>query len=226
MIQDWGLATTQALQGAWQGFLNFIPDLIAAIIVFVIGWFVACGIGKLISELLVRLKFNRIFERGGWKDALEKAEFKVNPSEFIGAICKWILVVVFLMIAADILKWTGFVLLLQKIISWLPNLVIAIAIFIVAIVVADILEKIIKAAVKKIGVSYVNFLGAAARWGIYIFAGLIILRQLGVTPTIIDTFVIGLVGMVALALGLAFGLGGKDAAAKLIQEAKQKISEK
>ena len=226
MVLDWGTVTLQALQSAWQGFLNFIPILIGAIIVFVIGWFIALGIGKLIAEILARLKFNKLFEKTGWKGALEKAELKVNPSEFIGAICKWILVIVFLLAAVEILGFVQFANFLRSVIGWLPNLVVAIAIFVVAIILADILEKIVRAGVKKLELGYAEFLGAAVRWAIYIFAGLAILLQLGVTPTIINTLVIGFVGMIALALGLAFGLGGKEAAAKLIEKIGEKISER
>ena len=226
MVLDWGTVTLQALQSAWQGFLNFIPVLIGAIIVFVIGWFIALGIGKLIAEILARLRFNKLFEKTGWKGALEKAELKVNPSEFIGAICKWILVIVFLLAAVEILGFVQFANFLRSVIGWLPNLVVAIAIFVVAIILADILEKIVRAGVKKLELGYAEFLGAAVRWAIYIFAGLAILLQLGVTPTIINTLVIGFVGMIALALGLAFGLGGKEAAAKLIEKIGEKISER
>lgn len=226
MVGDWSIITVQALQSAWQLFLVFIPKLLGAFIVFVVGWFIAIGLGKLVAGILVRLKFNQIFERTGWKEALEKAELKVNPSEFIGAIFKWILVIVFLSAAVDVLELTQFAVLLNRLIGWLPNLIVAIAIFIVVIVIADIIEKIVKASVKKIGVDYVEFFGVVSRWGIYIFAGLMILAQLGVAPAIVNAIVFGFVGMLALAFGLAFGLGGKDAAAKLIEELKEKISEK
>jgi hypothetical protein len=226
MLLDWGTVTLQALQSAWQGFLNFIPVLIGAIIIFVIGWFLALGVGKLISEILTRIKFNRLFEKTGWKESLEKAELKVNPSEFIGAICKWILVIVFLLAAVEILGFVQFANFLRSVISWLPNLVVAIAIFVVAIILADILEKIVRAGVKRLELGYAEFLGTVVRWAIYVFAGLAILLQLGVTPTIINTLVIGFVGMIALALGLAFGLGGKEAAAKLIDKIGEKISER
>ncbi len=226
MIQDWTTITIQALQDAWQSFLIFVPKLLGALIIFVIGWFIAIGIGRLVAEILVRLKFNQIFERTGWKDALEKAELKVNPAEFIGAIFKWILVIVFLSAAVDVLELSQFAVLLNRLIGWLPNLIVAVAIFVVAIIVADIIEKVVRASVKKIGVDYVGFLGTISRWGIYIFAGLTILSQLGVASAITNAVVFGFVGMLALALGLAFGLGGKDAAAKIIEELKEKISEK
>jgi len=224
MIMDWYQITIEAFQRLWLGILNFIPGLIAAIIVFVIGWLIASAIGKLISQVLIRLKFNRLFEKADWREALEKAEIKVNPAEFIGGICKWILVIVVLLISVEILGLTQFAVLLNKLISWLPNLVVAIAIFVVAITVADILDKVIRASVKKIGIKYVGILGTIVRWAIYVFAGLAILVQLGVAPALINTLIVAFFGMIALALGLAFGLGGKDTAAKLIEDLREKIS--
>jgi hypothetical protein len=101
---------------------------------------------------------------------------------------------------------------------------VAILIFVVAVILTDILEKLIKASVKKMGIGYVGLIGTAARWAIYIFALLAILDQLGVATTIVDALVTGFVGMVAIAFGLAFGLGGKDAASNLIEDFKRKIS--
>lgn len=225
MIQDWSTLTILALQETWYSLLNFIPNLIGAIIVFVIGWFIAIGVGKLIAEVLARLKFNKIFERTGWKEALEKAELKVNPSEFVGAIFKWILVIVFLLVAVEILGLPQFAIILNRLIGWLPNLVVAIAIFVVAVIVADILDKVIRASVQKIGVKYVGTLGAITRWAIYVFSGLAILVQLGVAQALINTLITTLLGMIALALGLAFGLGGKDAASQIIEDIRKKISD-
>jgi len=225
MAQNWYLITYESLLGLWQGFLKFIPSLLAAIIVFVIGWLIAEAISKIVSRILKVLKLDQIFERANWREALETAEIKVNISEFIGGICKWVFVIVFLSVSVEILGLTQFASVLNRLISWLPNLVIAVAIFVVAVIVADILNRIIRASVKKIGVKYGGFLGALIRWAIYIFSGLAILLQLGIAPAVIQSIIVGFVGMIALALGLAFGLGGKDAAARLIEDLKKKISE-
>jgi len=214
-----------ALYSAWENIVLFIPNLLAAIIIFIIGWILATWIGKLVAGILNKAKFNSIFEKTGWKEALEGADIKVEPSGFIGAICKWILVVIFLMIATDIMGWFTFAGVLASIIAWIPNLIVSIIILIVAIVIADIIEKLVKVSTKKMGVNFVNFLGVVVKWGIYVFAGLAVLLQLGVAPRIVEVLIIGFVGTLALSLGLAFGLGGKDAASRLIEEAKRKISD-
>ncbi|MCK9447336.1 hypothetical protein M0Q50_10850 [bacterium] len=226
MIQDWSLITMQALQGAWEEMLLFLPSLLAAIIIFILGWFIAIWIGKLVAQVLNKLKFDSLFEKTGWKDALSNADVKVEPSGFIGAICKWILVVVFLMIVTEIMGWVAFAGLLGKIIAWMPSLLVAIIILVVAIIISDIVEKLVKVSTKKMGVSSVNFLGSVVKGAIYIFAGLAVLLQLGITPKIVEVLVMGFVGTLTLALGLSFGLGGKEAAGRIIEEARRKMSDK
>ncbi|MFA5714792.1 MAG: hypothetical protein WC998_03570 [Candidatus Paceibacterota bacterium] len=226
MIQDWSLITTQALQGAWQDILLFLPNLLAAIIIFILGWFVAIWIGKLVAQILNKLQFDSLFEKTGWKEALNNADVKVEPSSFIGAVCKWILVIIFLMIVTDIMGWMAFAGLLASIVAWLPNLLVAIIILVVAIIIADIVEKLVKVSTKKMGVGSVNFLGVVVKWAIYIFAGLAVLLQLGITPKIVEVLIMGFVGTLTLALGLSFGLGGKEAASRLIEEARRKMSDK
>lgn len=223
LVQTWAEITTIALQNLWQGFIAFVPELFGAIIIFILGWFFALGIGKLIAEILARLRFNKIFEKASWQSVLEKAEIKVNPSDFVGTICKWILVIVFLLVSVEILGFVQFAAFLKSVVAWLPNLLVAVAIFVVAVILADIFEKIVRATVKKIELSYGEFLGVAVRWAIYIFAALAILLQLGVTPTLINTLIIGFVGTISLALGLSFGLGGKDVAAEILQELRKRL---
>jgi hypothetical protein len=225
MIEEWYKITYDSLLGIWRGFLNFIPDLLAAIIIFIIGWFIAEVIGKIVARILRVLKLDQIFERAKWKEALEAAEIKVKISDFIGEICKWVLVIVFLSVSVEILGLIQFASLLNRLIAWIPNLIVAVAIFVVAVIVADILNRLIKASVQKIGLKYGGFLSALVRWAIYIFAGLAILDQLQVSRNLINTLIMAFFGMIALAFGLAFGLGGKEAAARLIEDLKKKISE-
>jgi len=225
MIVDWYSITYHALQGLWLGFVALVPKIIGALIVFIIGWFIAIGVGKLVTEILKQLKFNRIFEKGAWKDALERAEFKVDASGFIGAIFKWVLVIVFLMAAVDILGFTQFAALLKSILGYLPNVIVAALIFVVAVIIADIVEKIVRAAVEGVKVGYGNLVGAIVKWSIWIFAILAILVQLGIAKELITTLFTGLVALIVISAGIAFGLGGKDTAAEILADLRKKLRE-
>jgi len=225
MVLDWADVTIQALQNLWQGFLSFIPVLLGAIIIFVIGWFFAVLIGKIITEILKRLKFNQIFEKGTWKTALEKAEIKVDAAGFIGAIIKWVLVIAVLQIAVGILGWTDFAVLLGKVIDYLPNVIVAALIFVVAVIVADILEKVVVAAAESVRFTYARFAGTIVKWAIWIFAILAILRQLVIAPELVETLFNAIVYGVVAIFVIAFGLGGKDVAAEMLQDLKGKLKE-
>lgn len=207
MILDWADVTILAFQNLWQGFLNFIPILIGAIVVFVIGWFISVGVGKLITEILKKAKFDQIFEKGGWKTALAKAEIKVDASGFIGAIVKWILVIVFLLAAVEILGLPQFADFLRGVLGYLPNVVVASLIFVVTVIVVDIIEKLVRASVESIKVGYGQVVSAIVRWSIWIFAILAILHQLGIARPFMEILFTGLVAMLVISLGIAFGLG-------------------
>lgn len=217
MIQDWSNITLSALQDLWYGFANFIPKLIGALIVFVVGWFIAVWLGKLVAEILKRVKFDKIFEKTKWEEAMNKAEFKMSMSGFIGGLVKWVLVVVFLLAAVEILGMTQFAGFLKDIMAWLPNVVVAAAIFVVAVILADILEKLVKAVLGKMDIRYVNWIGSMVRWSIWIFAILAALSQLGIGSNIIQILVTGFVALVVISGGLAIGLGSKDTAKGIIE---------
>lgn len=225
MILDWYSVTIQALQNLWQAFLSFVPVLIGAIIVFVIGWFISIGAGKVITEVLKKLRFNQIFEKGGWKGALEKAEIKVDASGFIGAIVKWVLVIVFLLAAVEILGLGQLAGFLGEVLTYLPNVIVAALIFVVTVIVVDIVEKVVRVAVESIKVGYGQMVSAVIKWSIWIFAIIMILYQLGIGRPFMETLFTGLVAMLVISLGIAFGLGGKEVAAEILQDLKRKLKE-
>lgn len=226
MIQDWSNITLYSLQKLWEGFLDFIPSLLAALIIFTIGWFVAILIGKLITEVLRKLKFNQAVERGSWDESLAKANIKVDASEFLGAIVKWILVIVFLQAAVGILGWMQFAGILGKLIDYLPNVVVAVLIFAVTVIIADIIEKVIRVSTERAKVGYGQMISAIVKWAIWIFAIMIILEQLNIGGILPQAIIFGIIGFLALGGGLAFGLGGKEAAADIIKDWRQKFSQK
>lgn len=223
---SWLDITGQTLISLWEGILLFIPRVLAALVVVIIGWILGKIVYRMVSEILTRIKFNKIFEKAGWLEALEKAEIKTTPAQFVGEVGKWVILIVFLVSALKVL-FVGYSLdlsFLDKIVAWLPNLIVAVIIFVVATIVADVLGKIIRVSLEKSAIATGKFIANGVKWAIYILAGLMILRQLGVTPTIIDLIVTGFVGTFMLAFGIAFGLGGKEIAAEILKELKKKFS--
>lgn len=223
MLLDWYAVTLNALFDLWESFLNFIPELFGALVVFTIGWLISAGVGKLVADILKRLRFNQIFERGHWKSALDKAEIKVDPAGFIGSIVKWVLVIVFLLAAVEILGLTQFAIFLQSVLAYLPNVIVAALIFAVAVIIADIVEKLLRAAVESAQFPHGGIVGAVVKWSIWTFAIIAMLTQLGVATALLETLFTGLVALFVIAGGIAFGLGGKDTAAMILQDINRKL---
>ncbi len=223
IVKTWTEITIESLQSLWQGILNFIPNLIGAIIIFVIGWFVAIGVAKLVERILEALKFNRIFDKGGWKGALEKADVKVDPTRFVGAIVKWVLVIVFLLAAVEILGLSQFAEFIRSVLAYIPNVVVAVLIFVVTLILVDIVEKIVRTSVERIKVGYGHLTSLIVKWSIWIFAILAILHQLGIAKPFIETLFIGIVAIIVAICGLSFGLGGKEIATEILSNLKKKI---
>ena len=215
----------EPLEGFWESFLNFLPSLIGAVLVFIIGWFFAVGVGKLVASVLTKLKFNSFFESESWVDAMEKADMELDISQFIGAIIKWILIIVVLWISVDILGFSQFAELMEDIVGYLPNVIVAALIFVVAVMVADLLSKIIVATTEKADFVHTGLAGAIVKWAIWFFAIFAILIQLGIANELLETLFEGLVYMIAIAGGLAFGLGGQDAAREMISKMKENLKE-
>jgi len=224
---DWSLSIIQPLL---QGLVGFIANLILATVVFIIGYLISVAIGKIITEILKSVKFNKLFEKEGWTKALSRARVEVNPSEFIGAIFKWVFVVISLLVAVDILKLTKFAEFLSDVLNYLPNVIVAVLIFVVAIIISDIVEKLVRVTVERMKVGSGYLASSITKWAIWVFTIFLVLDQLLPSSLLIKTLytsiVYGAIGAISIALGLAFGLGGKDVAAGILEDMKRKIDQK
>jgi len=190
IVENWITITIESLQNMWQSFLSFIPGLIGALIVIIVGWFISIAIGKIVTEILKRIKFDKLFEKGAWKEALAKAKWKLDPSGFIGSIVKWVLFVVFLKAAVEILGLKEFAVFMGEIVMWLPNLIVAAAIFVVAVIASEYLPKIIRASAEGMRIKYSHFIEKIVKYSIWVFAILAILIQLGIAQTMFMTLFI------------------------------------
>jgi len=220
---DIGAITPEILPGLLQAISVYVLLVIGAIVILILGWFIAAAIGKFVSQILKKAKFNQLFERKGWKEALERAEWKVDPAGFIGEIVKWILMVVTLLVAVDILGFTQFASFLEKVVLWLPNVVVSIAIFVVAAIIADYLAKLMRIWVEGMQVGYGRMVETIVRWSVWGFAIFAILIQLQIAEGLVTTLFTGIVALIVIAGGIAFGLGGKDMAADILSDVQRRI---
>ncbi len=227
LYTDWLLSIVQPFL---QTMVYFIGNLLLAIVVFIIGYLISVAIGKVISEILKSVRFNKLFEKEGWNKALQRASVEVNPSEFIGAIFKWVFVIISLLLAVDILNLPQFGVILSEVLNYLPNVIVAALIFVVAVIISDIIEKMIRVTVERMKVGHGYVVSSIVKWAIWIFTIFLILNQLLPNSVLIQTLymaiVYGVVGSVALGVALAIGLGGKDTAGEIIKDMKKKMLQK
>lgn len=225
-VQTWAEVVTASFQALWSGFIEFLPILLGAIIVFIIGWIIAIALGKLAAQIIRILRIDQILEKMGFRKALDKAGLKLDAGKFIGELVKWFLIIVFLMAAVDILGLTQVTDFLKEVLLYIPRIIAAVLILLVAVIVANFLQRLVKAGIEAAGLKSANCLGVVTKWAVLIFAILAALFQLGIAPVLIQTLFTGLVAALAIGAALAFGLGSKDLAAQLVEKLKKQISEK
>lgn len=227
IYSDWILTVVQPFL---QQSISFVANLLLAVIVFIFGYLISVAIGRIITEVLKTVKFNSLFEKEGWSRAMKTANIEVHPAEFIGAIVKWVFVIISLLIAVDILHLAQVGVLINQVLSYLPNVIIAALIFVVAVIISDIIEKIVRVSVEKMRIGHSYLASSIVKWAIWIFTIFLILDQLLPKSTIITTLymaiVYGAVGAIALGIAIAIGLGGKETASEIIADMWKKIEHK
>lgn len=223
-VQTWGEAITLSLMNLSERLINFFPVLLGALLVFLAGWIIAVTLGKLFEKMLKSLRIDSAMEKMGARGKVAGFGFEYTISEFIGGLIKWFLVLVFLMAATDILGLTQVTIFLNSIISYLPNVVVAVVILSVVFLVGNFVYNLVKGSTAAAGVMSATLLATISKWAIIIFGFFAALVQLGVASTLVNTIFIGIIAMLSLAGGLAFGLGGRDEAAMILRKLREEIS--
>lgn len=223
-VQTWGEVIGMSLQGLWGKFINFLPALLGAVLVFVIGWIIAGILGKVAEKVIKIIKVDQVVERLKVGEKFKNAGIELSVSKFFGELVKWFLILVFLMAATDILgldQVTGF---LNDIINYLPNVVVATIILSVAVLVGNLVHRVVRSSTMAAGIMSASFLAALSKWSIVIFGLLAALIQLGIAVSLVNTIFIGIIAALSLAIGISFGLGGRDEAAAILKKVREEIS--
>ncbi len=215
-------ALYSAFGSAWFGTVMFIPKFIGALIVLIIGLIVAAALGAIVDQVVRGLKIDSLLKKLGVEEYTSRGGIKLNSGHFLGRIVYWFTVVVFLLAASDVVgleKFSDF--LREDVLSYIPRFAIAALIMVATLAVAKFAKTTITASVASAQLHAPKFLGTFIWWSIFFFGFVSALEQFGIVPYILNAIVTGIVAMLALAGGLAFGLAGKDYAASLINKLKQ-----
>lgn len=225
-LTTWADVLNQSFQSLFYGLISFIPELVVAVIIFIIGWLVGAGLGRVVAQIVSSLRIDQALKQAGVERVLERAGFSLNSGAFLGALVKWFFIVVFLLAALDVLHLTVVSTFLATVVlGYLPQVIAAVLILLVAAVVADVMQRLVAGSARAANLKSANFLGAVTKWAIWIFAILAALAQLQVATVFVQTLFTGVVVALALALGLAFGLGGQTAAARYIENVREQIKD-
>ncbi|MEI6396671.1 MAG: hypothetical protein WCO48_01190 [Candidatus Taylorbacteria bacterium] len=218
LIQNWGDVFTLSLNSIWAGVARFIPVLVIALIIFAIGWVLASLIEKLVESLFRALKVDTALKGAGMEDVVKRSGYNLNSGVFVGALVRWFVIIVFLMASLSMLGLDQVNAFLAQIVSYLPNVIVAVLVLLVAAIVASALQEVVVASALAAHSKSAELLGRVAKWSIWIFAIVTALDKLVIIPGLIQIIITPLLAGLALAFGLAFGLGGKDAAARMIEK--------
>lgn len=222
-LNSWSNTVLAALANSLSQFLEFIPNLVGAILIFVLGLLIASLAKTAVMRLLSVAQIEPFAERVGLSRALRGLNTQISTQEVLGEIIRWGIILVFLVPASEVLGLPQLSELINGLVDYIPNVVVAAVILMVGAIVADILGEIVGGASHALGASTANVLAMVSKYTVIVFSVMVALSELRIATDIINTLITGVVGMVALAGGLAFGLGGKDTAAEVLESIKKKL---
>lgn len=204
----------------------FIPRLVGVLLVLLIGW----GIAKLIEIAIVRIlkliKLDTLSEKSGASTFLAKGGIKYTLSELLGVLVYWIIMLIVIMTALNALQWTVAAELLNRVVTFIPNIIVAVVVLVIGMFVSAVVASVVRTACGNAGIKQARLLGQLSQIAIVIFAIAIALEQLNIGKIIIASAVQIILAAIGLGLAIAFGLGCKDIAAKYMQELLGKLKEK
>jgi hypothetical protein len=215
-VQDTGDAFRASLAGALNTLLSAIPRIIGFAIVLIVGWIISSLLARGVVALLHAVRFNDLARRSGFADFVQKMGVRDDSSGVIASIAKWCVRLITLVVAFDTLGLPAVSGVLNQLLLWLPNLIVALVVLVIGGLAANALSRLVRGATAEAGFSNSEMMETVTRVAVWGFAIVVAVTQLGIATTLINTILIGLIGGMALAFGLAFGLGGRDRAAQIL----------
>jgi hypothetical protein len=198
-------------------FAGAVPKFFGFVVILIVGWLIAAVVARVVGGVLRGMKFNDLADRSGFSDFVRQMGLRTDASGFIAQVARWFIRLITLIVAFDALGLAAVSQVLQQMLLWLPNAAVALAILVIGGVAAGALARLVRGAAASAELGNPDVLATITRVGVMAFTVLVAVNQLGVATDLVRTLFVGVVGGLALALGLAFGLGGRDTASEIVR---------
>lgn len=217
MVYTWASILAATVETIALGIARTLPQILLAVVLVILGAIVGAGLGKLIERGVKALRVDSALDSAGVARLVAKSGHTLNTGAVLGGLVRWFIILVFVVAALDVLHLDQVNMFLREVVlSYLPRVIVAVMILLTAAIVAEFVHSIVVGASKAAEVSSHYLLGTTARVAIWLFAVLAALNELQVAQALVQTLFTGIVIAISLAAGLAFGLGGREAAARYI----------
>jgi Conserved TM helix len=217
-IQNWDEAVLASATSVLSSIGNFLPALVGAVVILVVGFIAANLVGALITRLLLTLRFNQVADKAEINRFISNAGVGLTAVEIVGQLGYWFVLITGFLAAADTLGLHQVSSILANILFYIPNVIVAIVIIVAGVLVADLLSNLVRGAVRTASSATGVTLARITKWSVLTFVSLLALEQLGIAQRLIETLFTGFVAAFAIAFGLAFGLGGQRWASGVLDE--------
>jgi len=225
-VIEWGNLIVEPVRQMLTKILAYLPTLLGALIILIVGWIVAKAIKAIIDALLKAVRFDTLADKAGVSRVLEKGDIKISAREVVSRLVYWLIMIMVLVMTVDALGLPKASDVLASLFAYVPKVIAALLVLIVAMFLASFVSGIVRMAAGNANLPKPGLFAGISRWAIIIFAVTISLVELGIAPLLVTATFNIILGGIVLALALAFGLGGKDAAARYLEELKKNRDQK
>lgn len=217
-ITNWQDAFLLAVSNILNNVLSYLPVILAAIIVFIVGLILAKWSKKLIVKIFGKIQLSSLVKKSGLEPFFKKAEIRIKIEEILGDITYWLIVLIFSITTINILGLTTVSLVLNNILGYIPKILSAILVLTIGVLLASLIEKVVKGALAQVDLKIARLLAKISSYLVVIFSILASINELQIAQTLVNTLFVGFISMLALGFGLAIGLGAKDLVGQILEE--------